>query len=202
MDNSERFDERYRTGNTPWDHGRPDFNLVETVAERPIPACKALDVGCGTGDNVIWLAQQGFNISGCDISSTAIDKARGRAKAAGVECSFDVQDFLGQDVPNVPFGFIFDRGCLHSFDVVDQRKEFARRVHAYLEDGGLWLTLVGSADGPLRDIGPPQLSAEELVAVVEPYFEILSLVAGNFGSNQPEPPEAWICLLRKRHTLS
>ncbi|MBN2291574.1 MAG: hypothetical protein JXM70_04060 [Pirellulales bacterium] len=45
---TERFEERYQSGNTPWDHGQPDSNLMETVASRPIPPCKALDVGCGT----------------------------------------------------------------------------------------------------------------------------------------------------------
>ena len=198
MNDAERFEERYRTGNTPWDHGKADFNLMEMVADRPIAACKALDVGCGTGDNAIWLAQQGFEISGCDISPTAIEEARKRAKEAGAECSLRVLDFLGEEVPGGPFGFVFDRGCLHSFDAIGQRKEFARRVHSYLEDGGLWLSLSGSADGPPRETGPPRLRAEELVAVVEPHFQILSLVAGHFGSDQAEPPEAWICLLRKR----
>ena len=179
----------------------PDFNLMETVAGRPIPACKALDVGCGTGDNVIWLAQQGFKISGCDISPTAIEEARRRAKAAGAECEFGVLDFLGADVPRGPFGFVFDRGCLHSFDTIAPRKEFARRAHACLEDGGLWLSLSGSADAPPREVGPPRLSAAELVVVVEPYFQILSLLAGRFGSDQAEPPEAWICLLRKRNAV-
>lgn len=193
-----RFEERYKTGNTPWDHGTVDCNLTQAVSDRPITACKALDVGCGTGDNAIWLAQQGFEVTGCDISPTAIEEAQRRAKAAGAACSFSVLDFLGQETPGAPFGFTFDRGCLHSFDTIAQRKEFARRMHSCLEDGGLWLSLAGSADGPPRDTGPPQLCAEELVTAVEPCFEIISLAAGHFGSDQPKPPQAWICLLRKR----
>jgi len=181
----------------------PDSNLLEMVtgqplATFPITPCKAMDVGCGTGDNAIWLAQQGFEVTACDVSPTAVEEARRRAKAAGAACSFRVLDFLEENVPDAPFGFVFDRGCLHSFDTKALREEFSRRVHSYLEDGGLWLNLTGSADAPPRDIGPPRLSAEELVTTVEPHFEIISLAAGHFRSNQPEPPEAWICLMRKR----
>jgi SAM-dependent methyltransferase len=202
MTDSRLFEERYRTGNTPWDHGMPDFNLLKMVADGRIAACKALDVGCGTGGNAIWLAQQGFDVTGCDISPTAAEKAHMRAKEAGAECAFCVLDFLGEEAPGAPFGFAFDRGCLHSFDTIAQRKEFARRMHLCLEDGGLWLNLSGSSDGLPREIGPPRLRAEELVAVVEPYFEIRSLAAGYFGSDQTKPPEAWICLLRKRNLVS
>ena len=70
-----------------------------------------------------------------------------------------------------------------------------------MEEGGLWLTLVGNADGQFREIGPPQLTARELVAAVGPYCEIISLVASHFGSNQADPPKAWVCLMRKREGI-
>ena len=63
-----RFKKRYKTGHTPWDIGKPDFNLTETVTKTPIENCKALDIGCGTGDNSIWLAQKQFQVTGTDIS--------------------------------------------------------------------------------------------------------------------------------------
>jgi len=43
-----RFKKRYKTGDTPWDIGKPDFNLTETVIQNPIKSCKVLDIGCGT----------------------------------------------------------------------------------------------------------------------------------------------------------
>ena len=70
---------RYESGRTPWDLGRPDFNLIETVTNFPIPSCKALDIGCGTGDNSIWLAQQGFSVTGTDVADVALTKAREKA---------------------------------------------------------------------------------------------------------------------------
>lgn len=58
------FEEYYRTGDTPWDIGKADFNLVHAVTTMPIATCKTLDIGCGTGDSAIWLAQQHFEVSG------------------------------------------------------------------------------------------------------------------------------------------
>jgi len=192
------FEERYKTGNTPWDHGIPDVNLIDIVTQKPIPECKVLDIGCGTGNNAIWLAKQNFVVTGCDISSTAIEKAKEKAAESGVICSFLVADFLNSLIPGIPFGFVFDRGCLHSIDDEKERRRFAKNVALHLEEDGLWMTMTGNADEHDRETGPPQLTAGELVEAVEPDFEIFSLYSGHFGSDQHDPPKAWICLMQKR----
>jgi SAM-dependent methyltransferase len=193
-----RFEERYIAGDTPWDHGMVDHNLIETLSRHGIAACRALDIGCGTGENAIWMARQGFEVVACDFSKTAIDRARAKLDGADASVCFMVADFLADPVPAAPYGFVFDRGCLHCMDGLEERNAFARKVCGLLEEGGLWLSLIGNADEGERAIGPPQLSAAELVSVVEPCFEILSLASGWFGSDQQMPPRAWICLMRKR----
>jgi 2-polyprenyl-3-methyl-5-hydroxy-6-metoxy-1,4-benzoquinol methylase len=75
MTPEDRFKQMYESGFTPWDIGKPDFNLIETVTIKAIEPCKALDIGCGTGDNSIWLSQHGFQVTGVDISEMAIQKA-------------------------------------------------------------------------------------------------------------------------------
>ena len=72
----ERYRQRYKSGDTPWDVGRPDFNLIEVVTNKPIQICKVLEIGCGTGDNSIWLAQNRFQVIGTDTSDIAIEKAK------------------------------------------------------------------------------------------------------------------------------
>jgi SAM-dependent methyltransferase len=198
MSDPNHWEERYKTGATPWDLGRPDSNLTDMVIKGLIPSCKALEIGCGTGSNAVWLAQHNFSVTATDVSEVAIDKARERASGAGVECTFLLSDFLNDKVPDAPFGFVFDRGCFHSFDSDEERKQFAEKVASHLERDGLWLSLIGSTDGPPRDVGPPQRSARDIVVAVELYFEILSLNSTHFDSNNPEPPRAWICLMRKR----
>lgn len=193
-----RFEERYRSGDTPWDHGMVDHNLVDVVSSNGIRPCRVLDIGCGSGENAIWLAQQGFDVVACDVSPTAIQQAKDKLQAVGAAVRFLAADFITDPIPDAPFGLVFDRGCLHSMDDEGQRKGFVEKVSALLEEHGLWLSLVGNADEGEREIGPPQLTASELVSIVEPHFEILSLRSGHFGSDQEVPPRAWICLMRKR----
>lgn len=192
------FEARYQIGDIPWDHGQPDHNLIESISTFSIVPGKTLDIGCGTGENSIWLARQGFDVSGCDLSQTAIETAKQKARTAGVECCFHVADFLVDPLPDAPFSFVFDRGCLHSVPDLEGRERFVARAADLLNENGLWLCMAGNADEPEREIGPPRLTATELVALAEPRFEILSLKAGYFGSDQNEPPKAWIGMFRKR----
>jgi len=198
MSVNKRFKERYKTGNTPWDIGKPDFNLIETVTKIPIKSCKALDIGCGTGDNSIWLAQKQFQVTGTDVSEIAIEKAKEKALKSNVKCTFFVVDFFKSRIEGAPFGFVFDRGCFHTFDSNKERKKFAKNVASNLEKNGLWLSLIGSADERRQGPGPPQRKANDIVAALEPYFEILSLFSSHFDSNRQNPPKCWVCLMQKR----
>jgi SAM-dependent methyltransferase len=198
MSVKKRFKERYKTGNIPWDIGKPDFNLIETVTKIPIESCKALDIGCGTGDNSIWLAQKQLQVTGTDVSEIAIEKAKEKALKNNVKCTFLVVDFFKSRIEGAPFGFVFDRGCFHTFDSNKERKKFAKNVASNLEKNGLWLSLIGSADERRQGPGPPQRTANDIVAAVEPYFEILSLFSSHFDSNRQNPPKCWVCLMQKR----
>jgi SAM-dependent methyltransferase len=194
----ERFIEHYKNGYAPWDIRKPDQNLIRTIMNEKISPCKTLDMGCGTGNNAIWLASQGFRVTGCDVSDLAIAEATKRAASASVVCHFQVGDFLKEEIHDRPFELVFDRGFFHTFDERENRAFIAKKVSTLLVDDGLWLSLMGSADEPREGSGPPQRTAMEIVEAVEPYFFIQSLVSGVFTSNDPVPPKIWICLMRKR----
>ncbi len=199
MTSEDRFRERYKSGNTPWDIGQPDFNLIDVVTQKPVLSCKVLDIGCGTGDNSIWLARNRFHVIGTDTSEIALEKATEKASQANVDCRFVLADFLKDNIDGAPFGFVFDRGCFHSFNSEIDRRRFAQNVAAHLLEDGLWLTIVGNADENRQGPGPPQRTAGDIVLAVEPCFELLSLTSSHFGSNHPNPPRAWRCLMQKRH---
>jgi methyl halide transferase len=202
--NKPTWQERYAAGKAPWDIGTHDFNLENVIANTPVEPCKALEVGCGTGDNALWLASRGFQVTGVDLVESAIKEAlkkKDKSAVDGVSCAFLAVDFMTETVEGAPFNLVFDRGFFHVFDSVEDRSRFALNIAAHLAPGGLWLTVTGSADDPPRDTGPPRRSSHDIIAAVEHPFEILSLTTSQFETKRPKPARAWVCLMRKRDTL-
>ena len=193
----QNWEERYITGNLPWDSGRQDSSLEELIANKTISACKTLELGCGTGSNAIWLATKGFEVTATDISSEAISIARDKATKANETVNFMVMDILQESLPEEKYDFVFDRGCFHSFDG-EERDTFAKSVYTCLKPAGIWLSLIGSADSPPCEMGPPRLTAQEIASRIEPFFKIKLLKTTHFDSDQPDPPPAWACLMQKR----
>ena len=118
--------------------------------------------------SAIWLARQGFQVTAIDVSPTALDIAR--AKQGGRSCSFVQHDFLQQPVPARDFGLVIDMGCFHTFKSPEERERFAERVSQCLNHDAYWLTVCGSCDGP--ELGPPRVSARDIVNAAEPFFEL------------------------------
>ena len=110
------WDQRYASGDLPWDTDRPDPHLVDLIERGAIASGRALEVGCGTGTNALWLASRGFEVLAVDISAVAIAKARAKVEAAGAGVQLQVVDFLTATIEQAPFDLVFDRGVLHMFD--------------------------------------------------------------------------------------
>ena len=181
MSKDNRFESRYKDDDLPWNINRADYNLINVVTNEPIAVGKAIDIGCGTGDIAIWLANQGFNVTAIDNSEKAIEMAKAKAKNKGaINTTFFSLDILNDKIPAGPYSFVVDRGCFHSFDLPKERKKYAKRASDLLMNGGLWLSLIGSFDDGRFEQGPPKRSVQDISTAVEPYFEIQYIRAGNF----------------------
>jgi SAM-dependent methyltransferase len=179
----------------PWDTGKPEPLLVEFVNSGAVTPGRALEIGAGTGTNAIWLAERGFDVLGVDIAPLAVEKAQARLTGRELRCRFAAGDFLAAPPQDGPFDFVFDRGCFHVFDEADERERFAANVAGLLAPGGLWLSLIGSTEGPPREVGPPRRSAREVALAMEPVLEIVDLRSTLFTA---AGACAWLCLTRKR----
>jgi len=123
----------YRIGFTPWD-GHPIAKNLQDLVEgtndtAPLPAGSALDLGCGTGDTSIYLAQHGWKVTGVDFVPKALGRAR--AKAANLSINFVHADVthLSQAGIGADFPLIVDNGCLHNMSD-DDRDAYVREVSA------------------------------------------------------------------------
>lgn len=195
------WNEHYATGETPWDTDEPDACLAELVARGVLPAgARAIDIGCGTGTHALWLAAQGFEVLGCDVSALAIERAQAKLAASKARCRFVQHDFLKDDLAEERFDLAFDRGVFHVFDEAAERARFAERVGALLTPTGIWASLLGSTEGPPRDHGPPRRSLRDIAEAVEPFLEIIELRRTDFVADIPSPAAAWWLLSRARET--
>ncbi len=111
------FRAAYLLGFKPWDSGVPPPELV-AVVEGPerLPPDRALDIGCGTGTNSVYMAQHGWEATGVDFVPRAIDAARRKAAAAGVSPRLVVGDVtrLTELGLGVGYRLLLDLGCFHS----------------------------------------------------------------------------------------
>jgi SAM-dependent methyltransferase len=193
------WNESYASGALPWDTGVPEPMLVEFVSAGGVRPTRTLEIGTGTGTNALWLAEHGFDVMGIDVAPLAIERATAKLNGRDLYCHFQTVDFLATDLPDGPFDFAFDRGCFHVFDEPEERARFAAQVAANLAPGGLWLSLIGSSEGPPREFGPPRRTAGEVVMAIEPALEILELRSAEFHAHGAS---AWFCLSRSRAAAS
>jgi len=180
------LEEIYRTvppEDIPWNHEEPPDELVQLVESGRVEPCRALDLGCGLGNYAIHLASMGFDMTGVDISPTAIRMAKENAAKRGVQCDLSVADLRG-DLSEVegPFGFAYDWQVLHHI-LPEYRPGHARNVHRLLEKGGKYLSVCfNEADAHFESTGKVResrlgtmlyfASLEELSELFGPLFVI------------------------------
>jgi len=192
------WNDRYRDGDLPWDTGQPSSELQRVFSQNTIQPCRALELGCGTGTNSVWLAQQGFEVTGIDLAPLAVERAEQRARAAGVKVHFVVADVLQLPDLDGPFAFFFDRGCYHAVRR-DAPEQYAPAMARQLASGGRGLILAGNAREP-HDPGPPVVTEEQIRDELGLAFHILDLHEIRFDE-APGVPErflGWSCLVEKR----
>ena len=118
----------------PWDTGISPPELLEFIASHP-PG-RALDLGCGTGTNVITLAKAGWRVTGVDFAHRAIQIARRKIHRAGVTADLRVGDVTRLEDLRGPFDLILDIGCYHGVSTLGKQvyRENLRRLLAHTGD--------------------------------------------------------------------
>jgi cyclopropane fatty-acyl-phospholipid synthase-like methyltransferase len=167
------WDLAYRAG-PPWDSDVPADELVELVESGRVKAGKALDIGCGTGTNVVYLAEKGFDASGVDVSKVALRKAQAKARNRGLSCNFYHLDFTQTQATTKVlsvFDILLDSGCFHSLSP-QERDSYAQSLNFVSHSGtvyALWSFLRGSP----WSYGPPGVGEDEVERRLSDRFRIV-----------------------------
>jgi SAM-dependent methyltransferase len=127
----------YRWGTPPW-VGSARSELVQLVNDGKLTPGRAIDLGCGEGDNAIFLAQHGFDVTAVDFAPAAVSKARQKALNAGVEIDFVVDDLTGLHHIRGEFDLLVDYGTLDDLGL-RQREAYVREVVPLARPGAQFL---------------------------------------------------------------
>ena len=175
-----RFESAY-LGTPPWDIGRPQPAIMRLAQARQITG-SVLDVGCGTGENILYLAELGFAAMGVDGAPTAISKARAKAKQRGVTAQFEVADALSLSMPNRQFDSVIDTGLFHVFSD-EERDRFRDSLARVVRRGGTYFLMCFSDQQP-GDWGPRRVTQAEIRSVFNDGWRVNYIEPSAFDMNE------------------
>jgi len=195
------FEQAYQS-QAPWDTGRPQPAII-TLAEAGQIRGRVLDVGCGTGENLLYLAARGHEAWGLDFVPVAIERAKAKATQRGIDAQFIVGNALELMKLGRQFDTVIDCGLFHTFADED-RPVFIQGLAKVLGPGGLLHILCFSDEEPGSE-GPSRISQQEIrdafhegwkIQSIEPtHFE--SLVRPDGPTFSPGGPKAWLATIER-----
>jgi SAM-dependent methyltransferase len=155
-----------RPEDLPWAHREPTAFLPEVVSARA-PG-RALDIGCGTGVDSVFLASRGWAVTSLDFMTPALAMTRARAEAAGVSVT-TAEAAINEWAAPHPFDFIVDAGCFHNMPR-SERAAYRARLLSCLPPGGDYVLVHFDKRHALdwRPIGPKRIARPDILAFFAP----------------------------------
>ena len=184
----------------PWEIGAPQPAMISILEKYP-PTNPILDVGCGSGDLSVYLAQRGHPVLGIDFVEAAIKNAKAKLSSLPQEsaqlASFKVADALRPSLLQRKFGAVVDSGFYHLFDS-DECEQLIDEITSILLPHGCYYLHEFAVEFPVPNM-PRQVSAEEIRAcfTVDKGWRIKEIQFVEFLS-RVAPPVSAICACIQR----
>ncbi|MCU1642006.1 MAG: hypothetical protein JWN03_2281 [Nocardia sp.] len=181
-----------------WDIGKPQPLVVE-LAETGGIRGRVLDAGCGTGENALYLAGRGYDVTGLDFAATAIANARAKATRLGARAEFDTADARELTGYEDSFDTVLDSGLFHTFTGPDRDRYIAALRRVTNSAGAVHILAVSDVApaGP----GPRRITEAELREAFATGWTIEVLrrdeMLGSLPGHGPAPIPSWLLTARK-----
>ena len=183
------FDSDYE-GIPPWDIGRPQKEFIQLAQAGEING-RVLDLGCGTGENALFLAHLGFEVWGIDAAPNAIKKAKEKARERGITITFQISDALNLQSLRNRFDSVIDCGLFHVLSD-EERPIFAASLSSALYPGGRYFMLCFSEHEP-GSYGPRRVTQAEIWATFSKGWKINYIREVEFETRfDAENVKAWL----------
>ncbi len=176
----------------PWYYPTLDPDLEKALKDLNINSGSFLDLGTGPGTQAAELAKRGFDVTGTDISKTAINKA----SRLWDHIRF-IQDDILQSKLKQQFDYVFDRGCFHVMSE-DERPMYLKTVTQLLKPKGLLFLKCFSDREPETGSGPHRISKKMIEQIFSEYFEIRNIFDTEILGALPHAPKALFVIMRKK----
>jgi SAM-dependent methyltransferase len=188
------FEASYREGDAPWDIGRPQAEIV-ALAEAGLITGSVLDIGCGTGENALYLAGRGHAVFGLDGSATGIERARRKAAERGLPVQFHVWDALELGRLRKSFETVIDVGLFHVF-ADGERRRYAQSLADATAPGSDLFILCWSTEEPPGP-GPRRIDEYEIREAFRSIFAVMDVRPAGFERRGGPPAKALLARLTR-----
>jgi cyclopropane fatty-acyl-phospholipid synthase-like methyltransferase len=174
----------------PWDIGRPQGEIIR-LAEKGEIRGAILDAGCGTGENALFLANQGYEVTGIDAVAAAIRKAKEKSRERRVPAVFLEWDALEISGLGKRFDTVIDCGLFHVFSD-EERPLYVQELGSILVTGGTFRMLCFS-ELESGDWGPRRVTQREIREAFDRGWKVDSIQEARFETNLgAEGCRAWL----------
>ncbi len=161
----------YMDDSTPWEIGRPHPALVEYVGGGHMPRGRVFEPGPGRGDNALFLAANGFDVTVADITPSAIAVIRRRADELGLVITTLVGDVIFELKPETEgFDYVFERSFLQTLPP-EIRSPYVERMHDTLRHGGRFIAVVRGPRDPPATSQPYSFTEDDLIRLLDRRFD-------------------------------
>ncbi len=177
---------------TPWDTGITPPEIVAMIDSGKVSIGRALDLGCGTGTNAIYLAQKGFAVTGIDISRRAISLAKRKARSAELtdRVRFECGDvtLMRRWATGQSIDFAYDIGCFHNLNS-EARARYVAALTAVLKSGAIYMLYAFEPDADGRGVG-----MDEIARLFDRDYKLEGL---RHGGDRNSRKSAWYTFMKR-----